>query len=322
MCTGSPPLCSESPWPACRSLALGHSRKWNHALVAQMEERLPCKQRVARSNRRLGHQTCRVRLAGRGLLSFKEATRVRIPYTMPNQKSCVLTRGTETGLKDRGAPELVTGLDMDRCPSGSRGSPAKGEPASPARAFESLTIRQDIGGVAQSAEHLPCKQAVAGSMPVASTRRWFVSSVEERLPVEERAAGSIPARTASTCRNSSEVERCVESAGVGVSKTACGTSKLRPASSAEESTGLRSRGSHVQIVRGAPGGDGREVEGSRLQICREHTARVRISLASPFHSAVAQQAVHRPVKARVRGSSPRCGASFEASRSSAGRALA
>lgn len=252
MCTGSPPLCSESPWPACRSLALGHSRKWNHALVAQMEERLPCKQRVARSNRRLGHQTCRVRLAGRGLLSFKEATRVRIPYTMPNQKSCVLTRGTETGLKDRGAPELVTGLDMDRCPSGSRGSPAKGEPASPARAFESLTIRQDIGGVAQSAEHLPCKQAVAGSMPVASTRRWFVSSVEERLPVEERAAGSIPARTASTCRNSSEVERCVESAGVGVSKTPCGTSKLRPASSAEESTGLRSRGSHVQIVRGAP----------------------------------------------------------------------
>jgi hypothetical protein len=106
--------------------------------------------------------------------------------------------------------------------------------------------------------------------------------VEERLPVEERAAGSIPARTATTCRNSSEVERCVEGAGVGVSKTPCGTrtdsriaqwaerrspkpkvqgstpcaaatkSKHRPASSEDKSTGLRSRGSHVRIVRGAP----------------------------------------------------------------------
>jgi hypothetical protein len=58
--------------------------KWNHALVAQLEERLPCKQRVARSNRRLGHQ-------------------------IPDQKSCALTREAETGRKDRAAPELVTG---------------------------------------------------------------------------------------------------------------------------------------------------------------------------------------------------------------------
>ena len=78
--------------------------KWKFALVAQLEERLPCKQRVARSNRRLGHQTRRV----------------------------------------------------------------------------------------------------AGSMPVASTRSRFVGSVVERLPVQEKAAGSIPARTASSCRNSSE----------------------------------------------------------------------------------------------------------------------
>jgi hypothetical protein len=138
--------------------------KVDHALVAQMEERLPCKQRVARSNRRLGHQTCRVRLAGRGHLSFKEATRVRIPYATPYPKSCALTRRAETGRKDRAAPELVTGPIH--------------------------------GGVAQSVEHLPCKQTVAGSMPVTSTRSWFVSSAEERLPVEERAAGSIPARTA------------------------------------------------------------------------------------------------------------------------------
>lgn len=36
---------------------------------------------------------------------------------------------------------------VDRCPRGPRGSPAKGESASPARAFESLTIRQQISGV-------------------------------------------------------------------------------------------------------------------------------------------------------------------------------
>ena len=46
------------------------------------------------------------------------------------------------------------------------------------------------------AELLVCNQDVAGSMPVASTRSRFVSSVVERLPVEERAAGSIPARAA------------------------------------------------------------------------------------------------------------------------------
>lgn len=83
--------------------------KVDHALVAQLVEQLPCKQRVARSNRRLGHQSCRVRLAGRGHLSFKEATRVRIPYTTPDPKSCALTHRAETGRKDRAAPELVTG---------------------------------------------------------------------------------------------------------------------------------------------------------------------------------------------------------------------
>lgn len=111
--------------------------KVEYALAAQMEEQLPCKQRVARSNRRLGSHTCRVRLAGRGHLSFKEATRVRIPYTTPvrmagrllaclpglisrcnggsipspatNTKSCPLTRRAETGRKDWAAPELVTG---------------------------------------------------------------------------------------------------------------------------------------------------------------------------------------------------------------------
>lgn len=115
----------------------------------------------------------------------------------PTPKSCALTRRAETGRKDWAAPELVTGTHVDRCPRGPRGSPAKGESAQPARAFESLTIRQqNTGGVAQPVEHLPCKQTVAGSMPVASTRSRFVSSVAERLPVEERAAGSIPARTA------------------------------------------------------------------------------------------------------------------------------
>ena len=38
--------------------------KVDHALVAQLAERVPCKQRVARSNRRLGHQPRRVRLTG------------------------------------------------------------------------------------------------------------------------------------------------------------------------------------------------------------------------------------------------------------------
>lgn len=61
--------------------------KVDHALVAQMEERLPCKQRVARSNRRLGHQTRRVRLAGQGCWAFTPATRVRIPYTTPMTRS-------------------------------------------------------------------------------------------------------------------------------------------------------------------------------------------------------------------------------------------
>lgn len=149
--------------------------KVDHALVAQLEEQLPCKQRVTRSNRRLGHQICRVRLVGRGHLSFKEATRVRIPYTTPDDagfgcwyacpgsypgvsrvrfpspqpdtKSCALTREAETGRKDRAAPELVTGTHVDRCPRGPRGSPAKGESALPARAFESLTIRQQVPGV-------------------------------------------------------------------------------------------------------------------------------------------------------------------------------
>ena len=68
------------------TLALGHSRSGFFALVAQQAEQPPCKRQAARSNRRRGHQTCRVRLDGRGHHSFKVDTRVRIPHAIPVQE--------------------------------------------------------------------------------------------------------------------------------------------------------------------------------------------------------------------------------------------
>jgi hypothetical protein len=41
--------------------------------------------------------------------------------------------------------------------------------AQAARSFESNMLRQIEGDVAQLGEHLPCKQAVVGSMPFVST---------------------------------------------------------------------------------------------------------------------------------------------------------
>jgi hypothetical protein len=147
----------------------------------------------------------RVRLAGQGCRAFIPATRVRFPYTTPDQKSCALTRKAETGRKDWAAPELVTGTHLDH-----RGSLAQ----------------------------------------------WKSVSLSRRGPRVRSPHGPPCQLFPFSCRNSSEVERCVEGAGVGVSKTPCGTTfdhfQHRPASSVEESTGLRSRGSHVRIVRGAP----------------------------------------------------------------------
>ena len=70
-------------------LAFGHSRSGFIALVAQPEEQPPCKRPVARSNRRRGHQTCRVRLAGPGRRTFNPGTRVRIPHATPAQGTLV-----------------------------------------------------------------------------------------------------------------------------------------------------------------------------------------------------------------------------------------
>jgi hypothetical protein len=72
-------------------LALGHSRSGFTfiALVAQQAEQPPCKRQAARSNRRRGHQTRRVRLDGRGHHSFKVGTRVRIPHATPAQGTLV-----------------------------------------------------------------------------------------------------------------------------------------------------------------------------------------------------------------------------------------
>ena len=107
-----------------------HARAVGTAKRGCARGRSPCAARAP--DRLAGHSRLdtaesgsrRVRLAGRGHLSFKEATRVRIPYTTPDKKSCALTRRAETGRKDRAAPELVTG---------------------PTR------------GVARSVEHLPCR---------------------------------------------------------------------------------------------------------------------------------------------------------------------
>ena len=59
------------------------------ALVAQQAEQPPCKRQAARSIRRRGHQTCRVRLAGPGHRAFNPVTRVRIPHATPEQGTLV-----------------------------------------------------------------------------------------------------------------------------------------------------------------------------------------------------------------------------------------
>jgi hypothetical protein len=66
------------------TLARGHSRSGFTALVAQQAEQPSCKRQAARSNRRRGHQTRRVRLAGRGHRAFNPGTRVRIPHEAPD----------------------------------------------------------------------------------------------------------------------------------------------------------------------------------------------------------------------------------------------
>ena len=88
--------------------------KWIHALVAQQAEQPPCKRQAARSIRRRGHQTCRVRLDGPGHHSFKVGTRVRIPHAMPDQPGAPSSSrfGVEIGRNDRAAPEPVTGWTL------------------------------------------------------------------------------------------------------------------------------------------------------------------------------------------------------------------
>jgi hypothetical protein len=72
------------------TLALGHSRSgFTHALVAQQAEQPPCKRQAARSIRRRGHHTCRVRLAGLRHRAFNPGTRVRIPHATPDPGTLV-----------------------------------------------------------------------------------------------------------------------------------------------------------------------------------------------------------------------------------------
>ena len=116
--------------------------KWIHALVAQQAEQPPCKRQAARSNRRRGHQTRRVRLDGRGHHSFKVDTRVRIPHATPAQGTLV-----ELTLRGGNRPQRLGG-------AGTRD-------------------RMDFsGGVAQHPEEQPpCKRQAAGSNPVTSTKK-------------------------------------------------------------------------------------------------------------------------------------------------------
>lgn len=106
--------------------------KWNHALVAQQAEQPPCKRLAARSNRRRGHQTCRVRLDGRGHRAFNPGTRVRVPHATPEQRSPRRAHASrvEIGRDDWAAPEPVTGWNVcfvnsvarvPACLAGSRG---------------------------------------------------------------------------------------------------------------------------------------------------------------------------------------------------------
>ena len=80
--------CSETPRSTGRS-RLGTAEVDSHALVAQQAEQPPCNRQAARSIRRRGHQTCRVRLAGLGHRAFNPGTRVRIPHATPEQGTLV-----------------------------------------------------------------------------------------------------------------------------------------------------------------------------------------------------------------------------------------
>ena len=68
--------CSETPHPTGCS-RLGTAEVDSFALVAQQAEQPPCKRQAARSIRRPGHQTCRIRLDGPRHHSFKVDARVR-----------------------------------------------------------------------------------------------------------------------------------------------------------------------------------------------------------------------------------------------------
>lgn len=83
--------------------------------------------------------------------------------------------------------------------------------------------------IAQSAERRSPKPKVQGSTPCAAARSRKVAGEAERRCLENRW----------TRRRRERSNRSP-------------SAKSRPASSEDESTGLRSRGSHVRIVRGAP----------------------------------------------------------------------
>ena len=75
--------CSETPHPTgCSRLGTAEVESRPRSSAGRAA---PCKRRAARSNRRRGHQTCRVRLDGRGHHSFKVGTRVRLPHEAPDQ---------------------------------------------------------------------------------------------------------------------------------------------------------------------------------------------------------------------------------------------
>src|SRR5689334_17463327 len=92
-------------------LAFGHSRSGiTQALVAQQAEQPPCKRQAARSNRRRGHQTRRVRLAGKDTgLSFRvrgfksrtrhQSTEAFVELTLRGRKSAARLGGA--GTRDR-----------------------------------------------------------------------------------------------------------------------------------------------------------------------------------------------------------------------------
>jgi hypothetical protein len=87
------------------------------ALVAQLEELPPCKRQVARSNRRRGHhQTCRVRLDGRGHRAFNPGTLGSNPARDARTRSPRRAHASrvEIGRNDWAAPEPVTGWISSR----------------------------------------------------------------------------------------------------------------------------------------------------------------------------------------------------------------